>query len=128
MARRASARPSAGMRDQRADALANILVNYSTGVKKGEVCLIQGPTTAEPLLQCVYEHVLRAGGLPIFQLAPEGAMPTFYELASDDQLDWVPPTAQWAVEHADVRIATMADSNTRELSQVDPAKQARVSK
>jgi aminopeptidase len=116
------------MRDQRADALASILVNYSTGVKKGDVCLVQGPTTAEPLLQCVYEHVLRAGGLPIFQIAPEGAMPAFYELASDEQLDWIPPTAMWAVENADVRLAIMSDANPRELSDVDPAKQARVSK
>jgi aminopeptidase len=116
------------MRDQRADALADILVNYSTKVKKGEVCLIQGPTTAEPLIQPVYEHILRAGGLPILQLAPEGAMPAFYELASDEQLDWIPPTAQWAVENADVRVAIMADANPRELSNVDPAKQARVSK
>jgi aminopeptidase len=116
------------MRDQRADALADILVNYSTRVKKGEVCVIQGPTTAEPLVQASYEHVLRAGGLPILQMTPEGAMPAFYDLASDEQLDWIPPTAQWTAENADVRIAIMADANPRELSQVDPAKQARVSK
>ena len=116
------------MRDQRADALADILVNYSTKVKKGEVCLIQGPTTAEPLVQAVYEHILRAGGNPILQMSPEGAMPAFYELASEEQLDWIPPTAQWAVENADVRVAIMADANPRELSQVEPARQARVSR
>ena len=43
------------MRDQRADALAQILVRYSTGVKKGDVCVIQSTTTAEPLVQAVYE-------------------------------------------------------------------------
>jgi aminopeptidase len=61
-------------------------------------------------------------------MSPEGAMPAFYELASDEQLDWIPPTAQWAVENADVRVAIMADANPRELSEVDPAKQARVSR
>ena len=116
------------MRDQRADALADILVNYSTKVKKGEVCLIQGPTTAEPLVQAVYEHVLRAGGLPILQMSPEGAMPAFYELASDAQLDWLPPTALWVAEQSDVRIVIMADANARELSQADPKKQARAQK
>ena len=113
------------MRDQRADALARVLVGYSTRVQKGDVCVIQSTTTAEPLVQPVYEEVLRAGGLPIVQLAPEGASAAFYELASDEQVDWVPPPATWAAENADVRIAIMADANPRELSQIEPARQAR---
>ena len=61
------------MKDQRADALAQILVRYSTNVKKGETVVVQGSSTAEPLVQAVYEEVLRAGGLPVVQLSPEGA-------------------------------------------------------
>jgi aminopeptidase len=113
------------VKDQRVEALARILVRYSTHVEKGDVCVIQSSTTAEPLVQAVYEEVLRSGGLPIMQLSTEGAQAAFYGLASDDQIDWVPPTAKWAVENADVRIAIMADANPRELSQVDPKKQAR---
>jgi aminopeptidase len=116
------------MRDQRADALAAILVQYSTQVKKGDVCIIQSTTTAEPLVQAVYEEVLKAGGLPIMQLSTEGAAAAFYDLAEDHQLDWIPPTATWAAENADVRIAIMADSNSRDLSQADPAKQSRAQK
>ena len=116
------------MRDQRAEALASILVRYSTGVQKGDVCVIQSTTTAEPLVQAVYEEVLRTGGLPIVQLATEGAAASFYELASDEQLDWVPPTAEWAAENADVRIAILADANSRALSQADPKRQARAQK
>ena len=114
------------MKDQRADALASILVQYSTKVQKGDVCVIQAPTTAEPLVQAVYEEVLRAGGLPVLQLSPEGAAAAFYSLASEEQLDWISPTAEWAAENADVRISVMADANARELSQADPKKQTRV--
>ena len=116
------------MRDQRAAALAEILVRYSTKVQQGDVCVIQGTTTAEPLVQVVYEEVLRAGGLPVVQLAPEDASAAFYKLASEEQLDWVPPTARWAAENADVRIAIMAEANTRDLSGADPKKQARAQK
>jgi aminopeptidase len=116
------------MRDQRADALAQILVRYSTRVERGDVCVIQGPTGAEPLIQAVYEEVLRAGGLPVMQLTPQNAAAAFFELASDEQLDWVPPTSRWAVENADVRIGVMADANSRELSSIDPARQARAQK
>jgi aminopeptidase len=116
------------LRDQRADALARILVRYSTRVATGDTCVIQSTTAAEPLVQAVYEEVLRAGGLPIMQLATDGATAAFYDLASEEQLDWIPPTARWAAEEADVRIAIMADANARELSLVDPSRQARSQK
>ena len=113
------------MRDQRAEALAQILVRYSTRVEKGDVCEIRSTTTAEPLAQAVYEEVLRAGGLPIMQLSTEGATAAFYELASNEQLDWVAPTSTWMAENADVGIVIMADANPRELSLTDPARQTR---
>jgi aminopeptidase len=116
------------VRDQRAEALARILVRYSTRVGRGDSCVIQSTTTAEPLVQAIYEEVLRAGGLPVVQLATDGAAAAFYDLASDEQLDWIPPPARWAAESADVRIAIMADANARELSLVEPGRQARAQK
>ena len=116
------------MRDQRAEALAQILVRYSTKVVEGDVCVVQGTTTAEPLVQAVYEEVLRAGGHPIVQMAPEEASAAFYRLATDEQLDWIAPTTEWTTENADVRIVAMADANSRALSQADPKKQARAQK
>ena len=113
------------MRDCRVDALASILVQYSTKVKRGDVCSIAASSAAEPLVQAIYEEVLRAGGLPIMQLQTSGAHAAFYELASEEQLDWVPPTMEWTVENADVHISVMASLNTRELSNADPKKQAR---
>ena len=116
------------MRDQRAEALAQILVRYSTRVQEGDVCVIQSTTAAEVLVQAVYEEVLRAGGHPIIQLTTTGAQAAFYEHASDAQLDWVSPMTKWAAENADVRIAIMADVNARELQRADPSKQARAQK
>src|ERR671921_393242 len=84
------------MRDNRVDALAQILVRYSTRVKKGDVCSVAATAAAEPLVQASYE-----------------------------ELDWVPPTTEWTVENANVHISVMASLNTRELSNADPKKQAR---
>ncbi|MET0809944.1 MAG: aminopeptidase, partial [Thermoleophilaceae bacterium] len=116
------------MRDSRAEALAQILVRYSTRVSKGDVCVIQSTSAAEVLVQSVYEEVLRAGGLPVMQLTTEGAQSAFFDLAGEEQLDWIPPPAEWAAENSDVRIAVMADVNARELSHAYPAKQARSQK
>jgi len=116
------------VRDSRAEALAQILVRYSTRVGKGDVCVVQSTAAGEPLVQAVYEEVLRVGGLPIMQLTTDGAQAAFFDIASDDQLDWIPPTSEWVAENADARIAIMADVNARELSGTDPKKQARVSR
>src|SRR3954447_17563432 len=108
------------MRDPRVTALAQILVRHSTRVADGDVCTIEGESAAEPLLQAVYEEVLRAGGNPIVNMALEGQSAAYFEHASDEQLEWVSPVAEWAIENADVRIAAMASTNTRELSGVPP--------
>jgi aminopeptidase len=113
------------LKDQRAEALARILVHYSTGVEKGDVCMIQAETAAETLAQAIYEEVLQAGGLPIVELTMDGQAPAFFKHASDEQLDWISPPDQWGAEAGDVRIRIMADANTRALSGVDPARQTR---
>jgi aminopeptidase len=111
------------MIDYRVANLAKILVGYSTNVAEGDTCLIEGPTTAEPLVAAVYEEVLKAGGNPIVSLQLERQAATFYREASDAQLQYVSPLSEWAAEECDVRIAIGADTNTRELSQVAPERQ-----
>ena len=114
------------MRDPRVTNLARILVEHSAGVGEGDVCTVEGPSAAEPLLQAVYEEVLKAGGNPIVQMALDEQPEAFFEHASDSQLDWISPTAEWITDNADVRIAVMASENTRALSQVPPDRQTRV--
>ena len=64
---------SPAMRDQRAEALAKILVGYSTAVKKGDVCIVGGETTSEPLALAVYEEIVKAGGHAIVNMSMDGA-------------------------------------------------------
>jgi Leucyl aminopeptidase (aminopeptidase T) len=113
------------LRDPRTEGLAKILVGYSTEVKEGEVVSIDGESAAEPLLLAVYEEVLKAGGHPILNVALDGQSAAYFKYASDAQLGWISPVAEWMVEHADVRIAIGASTNTRELSAVPPERQTR---
>jgi aminopeptidase len=116
------------MRDPRVANLARILVGYSTKVQEGDTVAIDGASPAEPLLQAVYEEVLKAGGRPVLQMTLEGQDATYYEYASDDQLDWISPLSRWTAEEADVRISVGASTNPRELSSVPPERQQRRSK
>jgi aminopeptidase len=107
------------------EALAKILVGYSTAVKEGEVVSIDGEHAAAPLLLAVYEEVLKAGAQPLMNVSLDGQAAAYFKHASDAQLEWVSPVSEWLLDNADVRIAIGADSNTRELSGVDPARQMR---
>jgi aminopeptidase len=87
--------------------------------------VIEGSTSSEPLVAAVYEQVLQAGGNPIVAMSFEGQSVTYFENASDDQLEWISPVSKWAAEESDCRIAIGADTNTRQLSGIDPERQTR---
>src|SRR3954468_16210026 len=109
--------------DPRVQNLAKILVGYSTAVKEDDVVAIDGESAAAPLLLAVYEEVLQAGGHPMLNVALEGQIAAYFKHASDRQLEWISPFAEWLVDNADVRIAVGASTNTRELSGVPPERQ-----
>jgi aminopeptidase len=113
------------MTDPRTLALARVLVNYSTEVKAGELCSIEGESAAESLIQAIYEEVLRAGAHPVVLMSPERAQSAFFALANEQQLDHVSPVSRQLIERADVRIRVLATANPKELSEVDPDKQVR---
>lgn len=110
--------------DPKVQNLAKILVGYSTKVKEGEVVSIDGENAAAPLLLAVYEEVLKAGGNPVLNVALDGQIAAYFKHASDKQLEWISPFAEWMVDNADVRIAIGATTNTRELSGVPPERQS----
>jgi aminopeptidase len=110
--------------DPRVQGLAKILVGYSTEVKEGDVVSIDGESAAAPLILAVYEEVLKAGANPILNVALDGQIAAYFKHASDAQLEWISPFAEWMVDNADARIAIGATTNTRELSGVAPDRQA----
>ena len=110
------------MSNLRIEKLAELLVNYSVEVKRGDKVAIQGDFLAEPLLRAVYIKVLQAGGNPYLAAAFTGQDELFYRYAAEDQLKFVPPPTQLIMETYDVRISIGADANTKELNNTDPAK------
>ena len=107
--------------DMRVDKLANVLVNYSTAVKKGDRVVIMGNTVARPLIAAVYAQVLQAGGHPWVQ-AQLGLSELFFRHASEEQLSHLDAPLKLLLETYDVGISIWGSTNTRALSGVDPAK------
>ena len=113
------------MSDPRLAKLADILVNYSARVRKNDLVKIMGSAVTEPLLVEIFKAVLRAGGQPYLAMNSDDATEAFLKLAGNSQLDYSNPILQHEMETIDCLITTWGESNTRALSNVDPAKAAR---
>jgi aminopeptidase len=116
------------MGDPRLDKLAAVLVRYSTAVRRGELVSLHGSVLAEPLLVPLYREVLRAGGHPIVNIAPEACARIMLQEGSPEQLSFLNPLELREVEAVDVAIHVLATENTRALTQIDPSKPALRSK
>ncbi len=113
------------MTDPRVETMARVLVGYSLAVKDGDLVRIQGGPEGSPLLLAIYEQVLARGGHPWVQLGLDGSDEVFYTKAMDPQLDYVPRFVKEAIEEIQASIAVWTETNTKRLTGVDPAKQAR---
>jgi len=100
--------------------LADVLVNYSIGVKKDQIVRVSGPPVAQPLVVELYRKVLAAGGHPIVRMAPEDVQELFLKHGSDAQLTYFNPISVFEYERIDCSIGIWGEENTKSLSNVDP--------
>jgi len=113
------------MADPRVETVARILVDYSVNVQPGEFVQIRGAPEGAPLLLAVYQRVLERGGFPWMRLGLDDSAEIFFKYASDAQLDFVPDVDRQMIEEMKANISVWTETNTKALTNVDPAKQAR---
>ena len=113
------------MADPRFEAVAKVLVDYSVEVQPNQLVRINGLPEGAPLILAVYQKVLERGAYPWLQVGLDGALELFYACAGGVQLDYIPPFMKDVVEQIDASIQIWTDVNTKELTNVDPGKQAR---
>ncbi|MHA2182079.1 MAG: aminopeptidase [Promethearchaeota archaeon] len=106
--------------------LANLVVNYSINVEKGDRVYIEGPNFAKELFQALYVEIIKSGGYPLLNPRIEGILELKYKFASEEQLMYVDPIRKLILKEFDGYIIIEGDYNTRKLSLIDPAKIAKV--
>jgi aminopeptidase len=111
--------------DSRVERLADVLVNYSTSVEPAQLVLLETTPLAAPLLRELYRRVLGGGAHPQIRVGFDGAAEALLSEGSDEQVEWLNPMRSEDFERADIRISVEAGWNTRELTGIDPARQAR---
>lgn len=110
------------MADIRIEKLADLLVNYSVGIKPGDRTVINSPAAAEPLTAAIFAAVLRAGGYPIVMPRQASHMELLYRHGNREQIEYVHEGQRLIADKYEARFAILGDENTKSLSRVDPEK------
>ncbi len=103
---------------------AKALTAYSVEVEPGQTVAISGGIAGAPLLREIYREVVACGGYPVMLPSLDGAQADLLLYGNDDQLNFISPVERFVREQADVVINVMAETNTKRMSAVDPARQA----
>lgn len=109
--------------DSRIDKLADVLIDYSLGIKEGDFFAINSPPVAAPLVEALYVRALKKGAFPVVSIALPHLAEMFVKHATDAQLEWISPLQRLVIEQADATFAILADTNTKEMTNADPGKQ-----
>ena len=110
------------MVDPRIKKLADILVNYSIKINKGDTIELGfGVEAKELALEC-YKLIIQKGAFAVVNPSVQGFSKAFYKYASDEQLKRFPKLAMEEVKYCAGSIGIGAEYNTREFTSVDPKK------
>lgn len=111
------------MIDLRIQKQADILVNYSLKVKKGERVVLISDIEAKPLALEVYKLLIKNGASEVRSKfdSYEFAL-SYFENATPEQIKHFPVIEEFETKHADCYIRISAPTNTRALSNVDVKK------
>ena len=108
---------------------AEVLVDYSTNVQKGDLVQIRAASIyAKELVKAVYKRVIQKGAHPILRTSFEDMSDIFIKYAYDEQLDYIDPIVKLEYETVNKFISIGAPMNTKNMARADMKKLARRSK
>jgi aminopeptidase len=109
--------------DPRIEKLADVIIDFSLGISEGDFFVINSPPIAAPLVEALYIRAIRKGAHPVTMVSLPNLAESYLKHATDAQLGWVSPVQQLIIEQADATFSILADTNTKSLTNVDPARQ-----
>ena len=99
---------------------ADVLVNYSTAVKKGDLVIIYARGyESKPLIKEIYKLCLKNGANPIVRTSMDELAEMFIKYANDEQLEYIDEMTKIEVERADVMIFIGAPNNIKNMANAD---------
>jgi len=110
------------MVDLRVKRLAEILVNYSVKIKKGDFIELGFEEAGKELALECYKLMMQKGAFPIVNVTMPGFGFNYYKYASEEQLKTEPKLALIEAKIAAGSIGIGGEYNTKELTSINPKK------
>ena len=114
------------MNDPRLARLAKLLVDYSLGLREGEVVRINSSDAAAPLILALQRVAIERGVHAYANVALEGLAEILVAEGSKAQREFVSELAYREVDRLDAEITIWSRSNTRSFSHADPEARGQV--
>lgn len=111
--------------DPRISKQADILVNYSLKVKRGERVLIESDVLSKPLVLELYKKLIQKGASEVrvnfgSEKLSDDFQEVFYKYSSSSQRKTLPKISMYEAKNIDCWIGIWSPSNTKSLSSIDP--------
>lgn len=111
------------------DKYAEVLVDYSVNVQKGDLVQIRATSIyAKDLVKAIYKKVIQKGAYSVIRTSFEDFSDIFIKYASDEQLDYIDPITKLEYEKINKFISIGAPMNTKNMARADLSKLSRRSK
>ena len=110
------------MKDLRIEKLADILVNYSCELKKGEKVLIEASGVPAEMITALVDKVYKAGGLPFVELGDNKVKRAILNGMTEELAKKMAEYDAYRMAQMDAYIGIRGGNNSLELSDVDEEK------
>ncbi|MBZ0316708.1 MAG: aminopeptidase [Anaerolineae bacterium] len=111
-----------------ASKMAKVLTEYSVPIVEGDIVVIDGPVSSEPLIEALYGAVLERGGNPMVTIGLDNLPELFFRKATDTQMEFLPARIMADVQTMTVYYSIRAHINTKRFSKIDPQRLAHYQK
>jgi aminopeptidase len=112
--------------DPRLASLATLLVDYSLGLREGEVVRINSSDAAAPLILALQRVAITRGAHAYSNVALEGLAEILTAEGSRAQREFVSDLAYREVDRLDAEITIWSEANTKSFSRADPEARGQV--
>lgn len=116
------------MSDSRLQGFARLLAHYAIKAKPRESIGVETTLEAAPLVEPLYEELLKAGALPVIRMTPSSLAESLLRHGQEHHFDEPAPFELRYAKAMDGTIRIMASPNTRDLTAFPPALQQRLAK
>jgi aminopeptidase len=124
MCRPAVTFPETSVRDPRSARLAQLIVQYSTGLQPGEAVLIESFDLTDGLVLDLVDATLAAGAIPLVSLRSNAVLRNQLARCTEAQLRTQAAVEQFQMEQVQAYVGLRAAANVAELSDVPPDRMA----